>query len=77
MEIKYIGTIEDIQEREDLTLAVDSQDVEHIINHLGNHEDLDQFNGFFVKVDKGDYTEIYAFHGSIPDLHKSLFQIIV
>jgi len=75
LETTRIGTINDIQDREDLNLLTDSQDVEHIKDYLGNHKDLEDFDGFFVKVEDADYSEIYAFSGSVAWLYKDLYQI--
>jgi len=73
--ITLFGTIEDIQNREDLSLATDLQDTEFIKEYLGNHEDIEDFDGFFVNVKDGEYTEIYGFEGSVPYLYKSLWKI--
>jgi len=72
---KRIGTIKDINKREDLTLLTDSQDVESVKEYFGNRKAVDEFDGFFVKVGEGDYDEIYGFEGSVPYLSKSLYKI--
>lgn len=75
IEVTYYGTIRDIEDREDLELANLSQDVIAIKSYLGNDKQLEDFNGFFVKISNGDYEEIYAYSGSVPDLNKGLFKI--
>ena len=81
MKIKNIGTIEDIQERTDLTLVTDSQEVYTIFEHIGGNQGLriqDEygFYGLFVTVENGDYGEVYAYNGSIPHLWKKLYEVL-
>jgi hypothetical protein len=73
LEIKPCGTIRDLQKREDLTLVTDSQDVQAVKDQLGNSDALDDFDGFFVNVGEGEYTEVYGFQGNVPFLGKSLY----
>lgn len=75
MEIILYGTIRDIQNRKDLILVDLSQDVRAIKEYLGNHPDLKDFNGFFVKIHNGDYTEIFAYEGTVPYLDKELWKV--
>lgn len=72
---KEAGTIKEIQERKDLTLVTDSQDVEEIKEYFGKRPAVKEFDGFFVKIDKGDFVEVYGFHGIVPNVEKSLFKI--
>ena len=71
-------TIRDIEDRENLQLVTDSQDVEAIKEYLGSdigEFDLDGIDGFFVSIKDGDYSEILGFNGSIPYLDKELYQL--
>lgn len=52
--VKPCGIIKDINERTDLSLMTDSQDVREIKDYLGNRKSLDDFSGFFVNVENGD-----------------------
>ena len=69
------GRIKDIQNRNDLQLVTDSQDVKEIWDYFGNRSNATMFEGFFVKVEEGDYSEVYGFHGIVPELQKELYKI--
>lgn len=73
---KFIGNIQSINDRTDLTLVTDWQDVIAIKEYFGNPECLDDFDGCFVKVDDGEYTEVLCFEGIVPNLDKSLYEIV-
>ena len=73
--VKDAGTVQNLNKRKDLILVTDSQDVKAIKDHLGHHEDVEDFDGFFVKIEDGDYSEIYGFEGSVPWLGKSVYNI--
>ena len=75
--------IRDIQDRSDLTLVTDLYDLRSVRDSL-TLKYWDYFNSyygsiydysFFVKELNGEYIEIYAFKGIIPDLHKELIQV--
>lgn len=70
---KAIGTVADINDRDDLAFISDSQDVDAIADSLGL--DHDEWGSFFVKVEDGDYSEVYAVEGNVPYLHKTLYRI--
>lgn len=74
--VKNCGFISDIQNRPELALVTDSQDVRAVKEMLGfgkELKELEEFGGLFVKVGEGEYTEVYGFHGSVPDLGKRLY----
>jgi hypothetical protein len=73
-EAKMTMTIADIDNRKDLSLVTDSQDVEAIKDYIGGK--AEDFDSFYVKVKDGDYAEVYGFMGSVPYLHKKLHRII-
>ncbi|MCW3994946.1 MAG: hypothetical protein NWE98_02200 [Candidatus Bathyarchaeota archaeon] len=69
MEIKisYYGRIEELNKRTDLELVTNSQDTEAIKEYLGGTDkrtktrrQLKEYALFFVKIEEGEYTEIYA-----------------
>lgn len=62
-------TVEDIQEREDLQFISDSQDVQAIKELI---PDAKPYDSFFVKVEEGDYTEVYGMYGIVPYFYKFL-----
>ncbi len=77
--VTYLGTINDIQDREDLMLITNSFEVKYILDHLGypapDDEDAINFSGLFVLVGDGDYDEVYAFEGCVPYFNKDLWKI--
>ena len=78
--MKQIGTIEDIQNRDDLTLIDNDYDVYHTLYNAGGPEYIrlqeeHGFYGLFVNTDNGDYKEIYAYKGQVPFIWKKLYQI--
>lgn len=66
-------TIADINDRNDLALVTDSTD-----NNMARNDYPELFDlgcgcdSFFVKVGKGEFTEIYGFRGIVPTLAKAL-----
>ena len=75
--------IRDIQDRTDLFLCQSDYDNRSVRDSL-TLKYWDYFNSyygsiydysFFVKELNGEYIEIYAFKGNIPDLHKELIEI--
>lgn len=65
--IKLYGTISKLEKLEpDLQLVSDSQDVNEIKSYIGNFKRLEPFDSFFVKIEDGDYSEIYGFTGIVP-----------
>lgn len=73
--VSLFGTVKDLETREDLQLITDTQDINMIKAYFGNSEDLEDFNAFFVKIESGDYTEVYGFSGIIPELHKQIWKV--
>ena len=81
--VTNIGTVADINYRDDLVLADTDQDRKQIIDSLPlkiwdyfkkNYNDIHGYS-FFVKVEDGEYTEIYAYPGTIPYMEKQLLKI--
>ena len=76
-------TVESINTRTDLQFISDSQDVAAVKEYLQGlkavHEllniSLDDYDSFFVKVEDGDYSEVYGMAGIVPYLYKSLDKI--
>jgi len=63
-------TVRDLQDREDLILVDTDYEVEEIKRYLGNFPELDEFGAFLVKVEDGEYKEIYGIPGSVAYLDK-------
>ena len=79
IEITYIGRVKDLNEREDLTFISDSQDVKEVYKYFGvkYNKDVGKFQSFFVKVEDGEYKEVYGMHGIIPNINKIIYEIKV
>lgn len=75
MKVQYFGNIADLNHRKDLTLVTDGQEVQRIKEQLGS-ADLDQFNSFLVKVEDGQFKQVFAYLGTIPYLYKSVFEVV-
>jgi hypothetical protein len=69
-----VGTIADIQSRDDLILITDLHEVEKILSDIGFPTDA--FGGLFVATRDGHYTEVFGYPGSVPYVFKPLYQII-
>jgi len=77
--VTYVGTINDIQDRNYLLLITDSMEVEIILDYLGyplpGDDDPLEFSSLFVLVGDGDYKEVFAFEGCVLYLYKDLWKI--
>jgi len=65
-------TIADLNNRDDLILVTDSQDVAAIKEMFPQAADYDSF---FAQVDEGEYLELWGFDGSVAYLDKSVYPI--
>jgi len=81
--ITDMGTVADINHRDDLILIDIDRDRKSVIDSLPL-KIWDYFNkyyndihgySFFVKVENGEYKEIYAYPGTIPYIVKTLLKI--
>jgi hypothetical protein len=77
LKIKCAGIVNKLNSRDDLQYISDSQEVKEIKAMLGysNTIKLNDFDSFFVKVDNGDYEEIYGLSGIVPYFYKPIFKI--
>jgi len=66
--------VKDLQNRQDLIFVSDNQDIKFIKDFIS--ETKKDYDSFFVKIENGDYTEIYGIYGIIPYLSKKVYQII-
>ena len=69
-----VGTIRDLENRNDLILTTDTQDIKFIKEYFGNPDWWD-FDGCFVKIEDGDYEEVYCFVGIVPVLNKTVYKL--
>ena len=67
-------TVKNLEKNKDLIFLCDSQDVKFVKDYIGI--EAEDFDSFFVKIEDGDYTEIFRIFGIVPYLEKEIFQII-
>jgi len=75
MEIKEgkISSVAALNNRTDLQFISDSQDVESVHDTVKNSQD---YNAFFVKIENGEYTEVWGMVGIIPYLSKMVSKLV-
>ncbi len=61
-------TIRELNERTDLQLVTDSQDVRETKKDLGRG--AKEYDAFLVKIDRGEIVEAWGFRGDVPFLDK-------
>ena len=70
------GTVGDFDKTKPyLQLADTSQDVEAIKEYFGNRPAVEQFDGFLVNIEDGDYSEVYGFEGNVAYTGKPVYKI--
>jgi len=72
--IKKFGTVKDLDKRADLDLVTNTYDVEAIKDNFRN-ANVDEFDGFFVRVGEGEYEEVYGFYGNTPYLGNEVYKV--
>lgn len=58
-----------------LQLADLSQDADAIKEYFGNRPAVEQFDGFMINIEDGDYSEVYGFEGNIAYTYKPVWKI--
>lgn len=61
-------------ENKDLILVDSGYEKEAIIQHIGRR--AKEFDSFFVRVEDGDYAEVYGMKGTIPYLNRNVEQLV-
>ena len=70
------GTVGEFDKKKPyLQLATDSQDVDYIKEYFGNRPAVEQFDGFLVNIEDGEYTGVYGFEGNIAYTSKTVWKI--
>ena len=69
------GLIKDFNEP-DLTLIQDTYEIDQIWKYLGIDPEQFDLYGLFVGVENGDYTEIYAYSGTVPYDYKTIYKMV-
>jgi len=65
--------VKDIQDREDLLFTSVDFEVREIKEMLGIRED---FDALFLKIEEGEFVEVYGMHGIIPDLNRAVYRVV-
>lgn len=65
-------TINDLNDRDDLMIIMDSQEIADL-----NVEHNTHFGGFLMGVEDGEITELYGFDGSVPYLYKEVTVVVM
>jgi len=66
--------ISQLPQDEGLQLVTDSQDVDNIKEYLGGIGN--DYDSFFVRVEDGDFVEVYGFYGIVPRLDRTCYKLI-
>lgn len=77
IKIDRVGTVKDIQDRQDLQFIDNSQDVAEVKKNIcGNRKNLADFEAFFINTDNGEYGDVYGIkYQNIPHLSYDLYKI--
>jgi len=70
----YWMRVKDLEKIPDLTFLSDSQDVEAVKSYVGTKE-VQEYDSFFVKVEEGEYTEIWGMEGIVPHLEARVYRV--
>jgi hypothetical protein len=74
MPTMIFSTIADLQNQPEFVLVQTDGDIAFVKDYVG--KDAKDFDGFFIKERNGEMAEIYGFHGTTPDLRKSITKIM-
>lgn len=64
--------VKDIEQDQAIQFVTDSQDVQAVKNMVPG---ASNFDSFFVKVQDGDYSEVYGMQGCVPWLERTIERI--
>ena len=68
--------VAELNDRTDLQFISDSQDVAEVNDFISWRYGIpDKYDSFFVKVEDGEYLEIYGVEGIVPYLNKEVTKI--
>lgn len=65
--------VKDLEDK-DLQFISDSQETEVIKSRLGRK--AKEFDSFFVRVEDGEYAEVYGMRGAVPYLNRQVVQLV-
>lgn len=71
-----VSTVAALNDREDLTLVTDSQDVAAIRDNFGPDWAGVAYDAYFVGIADGDYKEIWGMAGTVPYLSKLVTRLV-
>ncbi len=69
------GTVGSLEKKPYLNLVDDSTEVEFIKSYFGDRPAVRDFGGFMVKIEDGEFTEVYGFEGNIGYTYKPVWKI--
>lgn len=73
--------VKDIQDRDELNLMSDSQDIEAVVNYLFTTEEIEKWDimqevgCIFAEIDSGDYGEVLFSPNSVAWLNAPLYDL--
>jgi len=76
--VKHVGTVEDIEDRDDLTLVNSEEDILAIAESIGIRKKnmfVNEFGSCYVSVIDGDYGEVFCSQRNIPHLSDPLYKV--
>ena len=66
--------VKDLEQGEGVfTFVSDSQDVQAVRDSV---EGTIEYDSYFVRIDEGDYVEVYGMRGIVPKLDKAVHKIL-
>lgn len=67
-------TVRDLEQGQDVfTFVSDSQDVQSVRDNV---EGTAEYDSYFVRIEDGDYAEVYGMRGIVPKLDKAIHKIL-
>lgn len=69
-----MSIVASLENDKDLVFVSDSQDTQAIREHIGNK--ANGYDAFFVKVQDGDYSEVWGICGIIPNKSKLASRLV-
>ncbi len=68
-------TVKDLEAREELTLVTNKEDIEIILNDIGESDK--EYGCLFVDTSNGEYGDVYSCRSNIPYLHFTVNKLTV
>lgn len=65
-------TIQDLEHNQSIVLLTDSQDMQSVLDSIGQSGDIQYYGSLLVEAGKGEYISIYGCPSSVPRLTSSV-----